>query len=133
MKKIVTFDTPALYGDHHVLEVRQLLLALPGVEDVYASSAFHVVDVTFDDEKVREAEISAKLGEAGYLSDWLLPQESGEASYAKTDRPLVYFRHTEIFETSRQVLSFAQKVPYSGRPLWTCPGMGVIKSSKMED
>ncbi len=133
MNKTVTFDTPALYGDHHVQEVRQLLLSLPGVEDIYASSAFRVVDVTFDDEKVSEAEISAKLGEAGYLDDWLLPQETGMATYAQADRPLTYFRHTEIFETSRQVVSFAQKVPYSGRPLWTCPGFGVINSNKMED
>ena len=27
----VTYETPALYGDHHVLEVRRILLELPGV------------------------------------------------------------------------------------------------------
>jgi hypothetical protein len=82
---------------------------------------------------VSEAEISAKLGEAGYLDEWLLPQEASVASYAQSDRSMAYFRHTEVFETSRQVVSFAQKVSYSGRPLWNCPGFGVIKSSNMED
>jgi len=132
MKKIVTFDTPALYGDHHVLEVRRLLLESPGVEDVYASSAFRIVDVSFDDEKVSEAEITQKLGESGYLGEWILPQEQSTAQYLEGDKALSYFRHTEVFETSRQVVSFAQKVSYSGKPLWNCPGFGVIKS-KMEE
>jgi copper chaperone CopZ len=132
MKKTVTFDTPALYGDHHVLEVRRLLLEDPGVEDVYASSAFRIVEITFDDAKVSEPELSQKLGEAGYLGDWMLPQEQSTAQYLESDKALSYFRHTEVFETSRQVVSFAQKVSYSGKPLWNCPGFGVIKS-KMEE
>jgi hypothetical protein len=132
MKKTVTFDTPALYGDHHVLEARRLLLEAPGVEDVYASSAFRIVEVTFEDEKISEAEISQKLGEAGYLGDWLLPQEQSTAQYLESDKALTYFRHTEVFETSRQVVSFAQKVSYSGKPLWNCPGFGVI-NRKMEE
>jgi copper chaperone CopZ len=132
MKKNVTFDTPALYGDHHVLEVRRLLLETSGVEDVYASSAFRIVEVTFEDAKVSEAEISQKLGEAGYLGEWMLPQEQSTPSYLQGDRMPSYFRHTEVFETSRQVVSFAQKVSYSGKPLWNCPGFGVIKS-KMEE
>jgi copper chaperone CopZ len=132
MNKTVTFDTPALYGDHHVLEVRRLLLEIPGVQDVYASSAFRVVDVTFDPEKVEEAVIARKLGDTGYLGEWLLPEEQGVASYAQSDRSKAYFRHTEVYETSRQMVSFAQRVSYSGRPLWNCPGFGVIKN-KMED
>lgn len=132
MNKTVTFNTPALYGDHHVLEVRSVLLAIPGVQDVYASSAFRVVDVTYDDGKVSEAQIAQRLTEAGYLGDWLLPEEQGIAAHLQSDKALSYFRHTEVYETSRQVVSFAQKVAYSGRPLWNCPGFGVIKS-KMED
>jgi copper chaperone CopZ len=132
MKINVTFDTPALYGDHHVQEVRRILLETPGVEDVYASSAFRIVEVTFDDEKISEAEISQKLGEAGYLEDWLLPQEQPTPTYLQSDKAMTYFRHTEVFETSRQVVSFAQKVSYSGKPLWNCPGFGVVKG-KMEE
>jgi copper chaperone CopZ len=132
MKKTVTFDTPALYGDHHVVEVRRLLQELPGVEDVYASSAFRIVDVTYDDAVIAEAQLGQKLDEAGYLGELVSPQELGDAVYAAGDRSMAYFRHTDVFETSRQVVSFAQKVAYSGRPLWNCPGFGVIKN-KMED
>ena len=132
MKKTMTFDTPALYGDHHVVEVRRLLLEMPGVEDVYASSAFHIVDVTYDPDKVQEADLAHKLDEAGYLGKFLLPQEKGVAMYQESDRSLAFFRHTDVFETTRKVVSFTQNVNYSGRPLWNCPGFGVIKN-KMED
>ena len=43
-----SFKLPAMYADHHVVEVRRILLEMPGVQDVYASSAFQVADVTFD-------------------------------------------------------------------------------------
>jgi copper chaperone CopZ len=132
MNKTVTFDTPALYGDHHVLEVRNLLLKIPGVQDVYASSAFHVVDVTFDPDKVDEDLISHTLDDAGYLSELDLPAEQDVVAYQQSSRSPAFFRHTQVFETSRQVVSFAQRVGYSGRPLWNCPGFGVIKN-KMEE
>ena len=132
MKKTVTYNTPVLYGDHHVLEVRRLLSEVPGVEDIYASSAFRIVEVTYDNEKTSEEQISKKLDSAGYLGDWTLPIESEKAAFLESDRSLSFYRHTEVYETSREVVSFAQRVNYSGRPLWSCPGFGVIKS-KMED
>jgi hypothetical protein len=132
MKKTVTIDTPALFGDHHVLEARRLLLDLPGVEDVYASSAFRVVEATYDTEKTSEEAISQVLDGAGYLGEWLQPEESGLAAETVAERSNNYFRHTEVFESSRQVVSFSQRVSFSGRPLWNCPGLGVI-NSKMEE
>lgn len=132
MKKTVTYNTPVLYGDHHVLEIRRILFDLPGVEDVYASSAFRIIDVTYETEKISEDQISKALDEAGYLGDWTIPTETGIPATEEGDRALTYFRHTEVFETSRQVVSFAQRINYSGRPLWHCPGFGVIKS-KMEE
>ncbi len=132
MRKTVCFDTPALYGDHHVLEVRRMLLDLPGVEEVYASSAFRVVDVTYDPEKTNEAAISSVLSSSGYLGEWSLPEEKGVAIETTAERLGTYFRHTEVFETSRQVVSFTQKVSFSGRPLWNCPGFGVI-NNRMEE
>lgn len=131
MKK-VTFETPALYGDHHVVDVRRLLLEVTGVEDVYASSAFHTVEVQYDPAKVSEQVIHQKLAEAGYLNELPLPAEASQATYLLADRSQVFFRHTDVFETTRQVVGFTQNVSYTGRPLWNCPGMGVIKS-KMED
>jgi copper chaperone CopZ len=132
MRKTITFDTPALFGDHHVLEVRRLLLAVPGVDEVYASSAFRVVDVTYDPTKTDEDAISKELSSAGYLGEWLQPEEKGVAAETEIERSKSFFRHTEVFETSRQVVSFTQRVGYSGRPLWNCPGLGVI-NNKMED
>lgn len=129
--KTATYDLPNLYGDHHVLEVRRILLAIPGVEDVYASSAFHMVEVTYDPKITNDLEFSLKLDQAGYLQEWSVPIEASASTYLE-DRSSSFFRHTEIFETTRQVMSFAQKVNYSGRPLWNCPGMGVIKNT-MED
>ena len=77
----VTYETPSLYGDHHVTEVRRILLVLPGVADVYASSAFQVVEVTYDPEKINDLEIAMKLDEAGYLGEWTVPIESGASTY----------------------------------------------------
>ena len=118
-----TFDTPALYGDHHVTEVRRMLLSLPGVQDVYASSAFQLVQVEFDETQVSHDALLRALEEAGYLGQIQVLAETGVAAEADS-----VFRHTATYATVKKTVSFAQKVPYSGRPLWNCPGMGVIKS-----
>ena len=128
----LTLDVQKMYGDHHVLEVRRILLELPGVEDVYASSSFHVVEVTYDPGKINSEQIKTVLEEAGYLGELPMPAETGEAAYGRGNGNS-YFRHTMVYENTRQVVSFAQNVDYSGRPLWPCPGMGLIKSNKPEE
>jgi copper chaperone CopZ len=121
--KTKIFEVPTLYGDHHVIEVRRILLEIPGVIDVYASSSFQVVEVNYDETKVNDLEISIKLDQAGYLGEWTIPVEIGVLPQSESSlKP--YFRHTEVYETSRQVIGFSQNVSYSGRPLWPCPGMG---------
>lgn len=130
MEKI-TIEIPTLYGDHHVLEVRKILLSLPGVQDVYASSAFGFMEVTYDPTKINDLEIKMKLDEAGYLGEWSLPVEVSVPATEKTEYPK-YFRHTEVFETIKEVISFSQNIAYSGRPLWPCPGMGVIREEMEE-
>ncbi|HEX9617564.1 MAG TPA: heavy-metal-associated domain-containing protein [Anaerolineales bacterium] len=129
MKKI-TLDLPAMYGDHHVVEVRRILLAIPGVGEVYASSSFRAVEVTYDPEKVNDLEIQIKLDEAGYLGEWSILAEPGVPVARKNGEGS--FRHTAVYEQTRQVVSFAQKVGSVGRPLWPCPGMGVIQSTEEE-
>jgi copper chaperone CopZ len=128
----VTYETPALYGDHHVTEIRRILLELPGVFDVYASSAFQIVEVTYDQGKINDLEIAVKLDAAGYLGEWTAPIESGATAYHAETGLKPYFRHTAAYEQTQLVVSFAQNVSYLGRPLWPCPGMGVI-SKPMED
>ena len=128
----VTYETPALYGDHHVTEIRRILLELPGVVDVYASSAFQIVEVTYDRDKINDLEIAVKLDAAGYLGEWTAPIEAGATAYHAEAGLKPYFRHTAAYEQTRLTVSFAQNVSYLGRPLWSCPGMGVISKS-MED
>jgi len=129
--KSATFEIPTMYGDHHVIQVRSILLSIPGVAEVNASSAFQLVEVKYDPAVVNDLEIALKLDEAGYLGEWSLPLEPGKAAYQKEGVP-TFFRHTTVFETAKQVVGFAQDVNYAGRPLWHCPGMGVIKN-KMEE
>lgn len=119
------FETPALYGDHHVSEVHRILKELPGVEEVYASSAFQVIEITFDDKKITADKIAARLEEAGYLGEVPMLTETGVAVEKKEGDGV--FRHTVVYETIKETISFAQSVQSQGRPLWPCPGLGVIK------
>jgi copper chaperone CopZ len=120
-----SFEAPALYGDHHVSEVQRILKELPGVEEVYASSAFQAIEVTFDESKVTADKIAARLDEAGYLGEIPMFAEAGVAVEKKEGDGV--FRHTAVYETVKQTVSFAQHVQYQGRPMWPCPGLGVVK------
>jgi copper chaperone CopZ len=67
--KNMTLDVPGMYGDHHVLLVRQVLLALEGVGEVTASAARRKVAVRFD-ETVSSAEaIQEALASVGYAPE----------------------------------------------------------------
>ena len=131
--QISTFNMPALFGDHHVTEVRHILLSLPGVTEVYASSAFQVVEVTYDGEKINDLEIAVKLDEAGYLGEWTAPIELVVASGPAGEEQAPFFRHSAVYETLKKTVSFAQRVGYQGRPLWPCPGMGTISVESDEE
>jgi copper chaperone CopZ len=65
MDKVV-LDLPALWADHHVLRVREALMGLAGVEDVYASAAWKQVLVTYDSKETDQEAIEKTLTEAGY-------------------------------------------------------------------
>lgn len=69
----VTLSAPAMYADHHVLQVRDTLLALDGIDDVYASSAWQAVIVAYDTAKIQPAAIEKALAEAGYAPDKGVP------------------------------------------------------------
>lgn len=126
-----TFHTvlPAMYGDHHVLEVRRILQELPGVEDLYASSAFQYLEVKYDDALLQEEKILGKLEEAGYLGEMPTPQESDLPATELQDSKA--FRHTASFKQTKMV-SFHHQTAYAGRPLWPCPGMGPIKKETLK-
>jgi copper chaperone CopZ len=126
----VTIDLPKMYGDHHVTDVRRILLATPGVEDVYASSAFRVARARIDPAKVSEADLRARLAEAGYLGDLPIEAEAWKTGTPAevVDNP---FRHTAALENIKGV-AFGQRVEETaGQALWPCPGMGPIQ--KMDE
>jgi copper chaperone CopZ len=62
----LTLTIPGLYADHHVMQVRQSLLPLKGVETVVASAAFKELTVEFDPAKITRDEIVDAVTRAGY-------------------------------------------------------------------
>lgn len=128
--KKITIEVPAMYGDHHVVEVRRILLESPGVLDVYASSSFRAVEILYDPGQTNDVDLSLKLDEAGYLGEWSFLEEPEEAA-AKNGNNEHPFRHTSHYEQTKSTISFGHEVLSAGKPLWPCPGMGVIR--KMEE
>lgn len=121
----LTLKLPAMFGDHHVIEVRRLLSALPGVGDIYASSSYHTVEIHFEGAKLTPEEITEVLADAGYLDEMVVPVETGAYSEEGDDLP-AFFRASTAYKQTGNMVSFAQDIPYSGRPIWPCPGFGPI-------
>lgn len=132
----LTLELPALYADHHVLEVRRILQEIPGISDIYASSAFHMVEVHFDPAMTSADQIQQALDAAGYLGELDVPVETttpaARPGEDMANAPEIFLRHTAAAGQSLKGISFTQKVPYTGRALWPCPGMGVIQN-RMEE
>ena len=120
-----TFEIPTMFGDHHVIAVRNLLSSLPGIQSIYASSCFQILEVQFDENQLTLEAIKAQLGEAGYLDELPIPVEQG----ADGNRDTAFFRHAAAMEAT-PVVSFVQELPFAGRPLWPCPGLGAHKLEK---
>ena len=129
---VITLDLPAMYGDHHVVEVRRILLDLEGVKDVYASSGFHAAEISFDAKKISEKDIVSRLDEAGYIGELFIPQETGIPVNQGNGSADTYYRHTEAYAQTGKVVSFEQEVGHGGRGLWPCPGMTPITSMDEE-
>jgi copper chaperone CopZ len=122
----LVLDVPRMFADHHVLEVRRILQEMQGVDEIYASSSFQAVEVSFDPKKLSEDDLRKALDDAGYLGELDMPLESGEPTMdSNGDR---YFRHTQAFESVADVISFGQDVASSARPLWPCPGMSAVST-----
>ncbi len=120
-----TIELPAMYADHHVIEVRRILLEMPGVEDVYASSGFQIAEVTYDPERIELTALEDALDKAGYLVPLPVLTESEVAGSVNGGTQV--FRHTAAFEQTGQTVGFGQVVA-SQRPLWPCPGMGPTRT-----
>jgi copper chaperone CopZ len=131
MKKI-TFETPMLFGDHHVVELRNLILQVKGVSDVYASSSFRVVEIEYDESQVTVEQLQKVVEENGYAHELVLPVEIGVSNELE-ENPKPYFRTTAERVTAKATMGFSQKVAQSGPPAWPSPGMGTIKISSEKE
>jgi copper chaperone CopZ len=124
--KTKVFELPALFGDHHVTEVRRILLEMQGVQSVYASSSFGIVEVEYDEKKVNDLELQVKLDDAGYTGEILTKIESEKAE-SSGENSEIFVRHTAAYMQTKLMVGFSQKISkQQGRALWPCPGMGPI-------
>ncbi len=126
----LSLELPAMYGDHHVIHVRRLLFDMEGVEEVYASSSFHLLEVDYDPDQVTPEQMTKTLEEAGYTGDLLLPEEPSIPATEQKEK--AYFRHTEAYAQTKHTVGFRQTVPYEGRPLWPCPGFGPLEPKTLD-
>jgi copper chaperone CopZ len=92
MKEAV-IDLPAMFGDHHVLRVRAVLLEVAGIDEVTASAAKHRVTVRFDDTLTSLDAIHEVLASQGYppghapvVAESPKRHEDGSAWYRVLDR-----------------------------------------------
>ena len=99
MEKMIV-QVPSMYADHHVLKVRELLLALDGVGDLHASSAFHQVLVHYDPAKIQPEAITAALDEVGYTKEMQMPVQEVLPEDAWRQGS---FRMTKTYEADRQM------------------------------
>jgi hypothetical protein len=59
-------DVPTLYADHHVLKVREALVELEGIEELYVSSSWKQLMLSYDPKKIKPEKIEKTLTELGY-------------------------------------------------------------------
>lgn len=124
---MLTLDAPTMYGDHHVLEVRRILLEMSGITEVYASSCFGSIEITFDSTVLDADTIKTTLRQAGYAGTMAIPVESGSATTTNDDSSTpAYFRHTIAYKQTGLTVNFEQHVPSADQALWPCPGLGRV-------
>jgi copper chaperone CopZ len=128
--KTKVFDMPSLYADHHVTEVRRILMEIPGVNEVYASSGFRAVEIQYDETKVSEKDLEEKLNATGYMGE-LLTQTESEKAESSGESTGTFMRHTAAYRQTKLTVGFSQSINQNqGRPLWPCPGLGLIQVEK---
>jgi hypothetical protein len=127
--ELYSVDLPTMYGDHHVTEVRRILLELAGIEAVNASSCFHIVEIKYNPAQITPDTINERLEAAGYLGALTVPQELSKA-VQNDDKIREFMRHTAVYEQTLSTVGFAQVVQSSGQALWPCPGIGLLRQTE---
>ena len=120
--KSFAIAVPAMYADHHVVEVRRILFEIPGVDAIDASAAFQMLEIEYDPDKTSDDVLRQTLDEAGYLGEFSVPTESGEPAVGRDST--TYFRHMAAVGTAGNIVSFGQEITAGSGPLRPIPGMG---------
>ncbi len=74
---------PALYADHQVTKIKQLLSPIAGVQDVFVSSAFKAVAIEFDPAKTSKGALVKALADADFVPGQL--EEVEPQGYGRYD------------------------------------------------
>ncbi len=119
-------EVPAMFGDHHVLAVRNILLAINGVDDVFASAAWRTIEVTYDPNKVSPEQLERRLAEEGYTQPAQVPALDPESVRSR--------RYSSSLVEATRTFSFLESLPpiTDHRPLWPCPGMAPWRAETEE-
>ncbi len=116
----VQLELPAMYGDHHVLAVRQMLLGMEGIKQVKASAAWRAVKIDYDPDKLSPEQIEKRLANEGYTEMPHTPALEPEGGRTQ--------RFTQAFVQAGKQVSFSAYVPFQEtRPLFPCPGMAPVR------
>lgn len=128
MEKL-TLPIPTLYGDHHTTAVRGILSAMPGISDLYVSSAQRLVSLRYDPEKISPDAIEKALAQHGYEVGG--PEPAFVPSLASEFEKSA--RYSSLVTGSGDALAFAEHTQVrDGRPLWPCPGFDVRSPRPVE-
>jgi len=125
MKKLV-LTIPTLFGDHHTTAVKKALEGMEGIDDLYVSSAFYQILLSYDPKTIEPDMIRSALAEKGYSEDTepILPADPLPVGESTS-------RHTSTYTGIGDTLAFAETAPtWEDRPLWPCPG---FEPASMED
>jgi copper chaperone CopZ len=94
-----SFPVPRMYADHHVLRVREILSQIPGIGEIFASSALKRVFLTYDPAATSLEAIQQALKAAGYGPDD--PLELPNLTPAKDDGSFWHTLRPRVTRTNR--------------------------------
>jgi len=110
-----TLELPMMYGDHHVVEVRHILNALPGVINIRASAARRRAELDYDAEQISAEAIKDALRGRGYSEADTLPPVSPRTKGI-----------TDYAVGPGGAEEFVERVPAWGGAFGPCPGFEVL-------
>jgi copper chaperone CopZ len=116
----LTLELPAMYGDHHVTEVRELLGKIAGVGRVHASAAWQRVELEYDPGLTTAETIRQALLARGYGDGEHLPPVSPRTKSL-----------TEFAIGAGATEQFVEKVPEWHGGFSPCPGFEVLHPAEV--